>query len=61
MFKNKTYLPLGYVEEVIREHYNDLLQGHLGITKTLEIIGRTYTRPKIRKEVENYVRSCVLY
>ena len=47
--------------EVIKEYYNDLLQGHLGVTKTIEIIRRTYARPKIRKEVENYIKNCVLY
>ena len=49
------------MKEVIKEHYNDLLQGHLGIAKTLEIIRRTYARPKIREEVEDYIRNCVLY
>ena len=49
------------MEEVIKEYYNNLLQGHLGITKTLEIIERIYARPKIRKEVENYVKRCILY
>ena len=59
MFKNKTYLPQGYIKEVIKEYYNDLLQGYLGTAKTLEIIGRTYARLRIRKEVENYIRGCV--
>ena len=60
MFENKVYLPQGCVEGVIRDYHDDLLQGHLGIAKTLEIIERTYARPKIRKEVENYIKSCVL-
>ena len=60
-FKNKTYLPQEYIEEVIKEHYNDLLQGYLGITKILEIIGKTYARPKIREEVKNYIKKYVLY
>ena len=47
--------------EVIKEYYDNLLQGHLGITKTLEIIGRTYARPKIKEEVEGYIKKCVLY
>ena len=47
------------MKEVIREYYNDLLQGHLGITKTLEIIGKTYARPKIRKEIKDYIRNYV--
>ena len=46
-FKSKLYLPKGYVEIVIREYYNNLLQGHLEIIKTLEIIERIYTRPKL--------------
>ena len=60
-FRGKIYLPQECIKEVIKEYYNNLLQGYLGITKTLEIIGRTYTRPKIRTEVENYIRRYVLY
>ena len=60
MFEGKTYLPQGYAEEVIKEHYNDLLQGNPGIAKTLEAIGRTYARSKIRKEIEDYIKKCVL-
>ena len=60
MLKGKTYLPKAYIEEVIKEHYNNLLQGYPGITKTLRIIEKTYTRPKIKEEVENYIKKCVL-
>ena len=61
IFENRTYLPQGYIKEVIREYYNDLLQGHLGITKTLEIVKRTYARSRMRKEVENYIKEYVPY
>ena len=61
MFEGRTYLPQKYIEEVIKEHYNDLLQGYLGVTKTLEIIKRTYARLKMRSEVEKYIKGCVLY
>ena len=60
MFEGKTYLLQGYIKDVIREHYNDLLQGYLEVTKTLEIITRTYARSKIRTEVENYIKGYVL-
>ena len=60
MFRNKVYLLQGYVKEVVRDHYDDLLQGHLGITKTLEIIERIYARPKIREQVKGYIKNCVL-
>ena len=61
MFEGRTYLPQKYIKEVIKEHHDDLLQGHLGVIKTLEIIKRTYARPKMRNEVEKYIKGCVLY
>ena len=61
MFRGKIYLPLEYVKEVIKEHYNDPLQGHLGITKTLEIIGKIYARPKLRESVIGYIKKYMQY
>ena len=61
MFENKVYLPQRYMEEVIKDHHDNPLQGHLGITKTLEIIGRLYARPKLREYVAEYIKKYVQY
>ena len=60
VFKGKTYLPYKTIEKVIKEYYNDLLQGHLGVTKTTEIIEKAYARPKLREGVAEYIKKCVL-
>jgi hypothetical protein len=38
LYKQKLYLPPKVIEEVIRNHHNDPLLGHLGVSKTLELI-----------------------
>ena len=57
------YRGLSYIPEIIRSeviscHHNDPLAGHFGIDKTRELIGRKYSWPSLRKNVENYVRGC---
>ena len=51
-YQNRTYLPDIYVEEVIRDHYNNSIQGHPGVSKTIELLGRGYAAPKLRARVE---------
>ena len=44
--------------ELIRWHHDDSLEGHFGIDKTRELIGRKYYWPSLRKNVEAYVKGC---
>jgi len=52
-------LPKRYVKEVIRDHYNDPLLGHPGISKTVELLRREYTTPRLRAHVEKYIKECI--
>ena len=59
------YRGLLYVPEIIRSkvisrHHDDLLSGHFGIDKTRELVDRKYYWPSLRKDVENYIRGCVV-
>ena len=58
-YQDKTYLPDACIEGVIRDHHDDPLQGHPGVSKTIELLGRGYAAPKLRARVEQYVRECI--
>ena len=44
---------------VLKERHDHPLAGHPGQAKTLELIRRDYTWPKLRDDVDRYVKSCV--
>ena len=56
----KTYIPELYIHEVIRDHYDNPAQGHLGVTKTMELLERNYSAPKLRKYVEKYIKEYII-
>ena len=45
-------------EKVISRHHNRLLLRHPGQDKTIELILRKYTFPKIREAMEEYIQKC---
>ena len=45
-------------KKLLREHHDIPLGGHLGIHKTFERLRRRWTWPKLKRSVEEYVRSC---
>ncbi len=58
-YKGRTYLPEKCVKEVIRDYHDDPLQGHPGVSKTVELLQREYTTPRLRAHVEKYIRECI--
>ena len=58
-YQDRTYLPDACVEEVIRDHHDDPIQGHPGVSKTMELLGRGYAAPKLRARVEQYIKECI--
>ena len=59
VFRGRIYLPQGYITKVIREYHDNPLQGHLGVTKILEIIEKSYARPKLRESVVEYIKKYI--
>ena len=51
---NVTSLKLG----LLCQHHDSPAAGHFGITKTLELLSRSYYFPKMAQFVEEYVNSC---
>jgi hypothetical protein len=52
-------VPEDLEEEVISRYYDDLLHGHLGITRTMELIKRHYEFPNMRDKVSKFIKNCV--
>ena len=58
-YQDRTYVPDACVEEVIRDHHDDPIQGHPGVSKTMELLGRGYAAPKLRVRVEQYIKEYI--
>src|SRR5947207_13471172 len=43
---------------LLKDHHETPAAGHSGRAKTLELLARTYFWPKMRKEVDRFVRNC---
>ncbi len=44
--------------EIIAVFHDHITAGHPGIEKTKELVLREYWWPKMKKDIENYVRAC---
>src|SRR5450755_2090996 len=52
------YVPQSLRQEVFDQHHETKTAGHQKIDRTLELITRTYYFPKMRKFVEDRIRTC---
>ena len=52
------YVPEKLRTEVIAEHHNNPLRGHMGTDRTTELISRNYYFPNMRKKVLQYAQNC---
>jgi RNase H-like domain found in reverse transcriptase/Reverse transcriptase (RNA-dependent DNA polymerase)/Integrase zinc binding domain/Chromo (CHRromatin Organisation MOdifier) domain/Retroviral aspartyl protease len=57
---NQLYVPndLNIKTQLLNEAHDARISGHVGTSKTLELLSRTYYWPKMQEDVKNYVRSC---
>ena len=51
-YQGKTYIPGECVKEMIRDHHDDPMHGHPGVTRMMELIRRNYDAPRLRPKVE---------
>ena len=56
---NKILIPPGSTRGIIAAFHNTVLSGHSGVRKTLEEIQKHYTAPKLRQDVEQYIKKHV--
>jgi hypothetical protein len=57
---NRVAIPdnLGLKIDVLVEHHDSLMGGHMGIDKTIEKITRLFWWPNMHVDIENHVRTC---
>jgi hypothetical protein len=53
------YVPEELEQEVISSYYDNLLHGHLGIIRTMELIKRHYGFPNMKDKVSKFIKQCV--
>ena len=60
LFANKTFVPSNKALrlEILESLHDEPSAGHLGRTKTLDLVSRYYYWPGIRSSVEEYVATC---
>ena len=60
-FQGLIYIPTRYREGLYRTYHESKVHGHQGVDKTVERISRIYYFPKIRKYIEEHIKSCDIY
>jgi len=45
-------------EQIIRQHHDDPVHGHPGITRTMDQIQRNYQFPNMKEKVASYIKKC---
>jgi len=57
---NQLYIPASdeIKSTLIKEAHDSAVAGHMGITRTLELLSRSYYWPKMTKDVREYVSTC---
>jgi transposase InsO family protein len=60
LYQDRIYVPdfMPLKLKLIKDHHETPAAGHPGRAKTLELLARTYFWPKMRKEVDRFVRNC---
>ena len=57
-YVDQIILPSVFREGVLGEAHDNLLNGHLGIRKTLDRVSQNFFWPSMKKDVTRYVKTC---
>jgi RNase H-like domain found in reverse transcriptase/Reverse transcriptase (RNA-dependent DNA polymerase)/Integrase zinc binding domain/Chromo (CHRromatin Organisation MOdifier) domain/Integrase core domain len=59
-FKSRLYVPeeKSLQAELLKRHHDDILAGHFGVEKTLDLLQRKFYWPKMAKDVRKYIQTC---
>jgi hypothetical protein len=59
-YQGKVYVPNDAATraEILTINHDDLIAGHLGIAKTLELVRRKYFWPGLRRDVKKWIKTC---
>jgi transposase InsO family protein len=51
-------IPEELQEQIIRQHHDDPVHGHPGITRTMELIQRNYEFKNMKDKITSYIKKC---
>jgi hypothetical protein len=46
-----------FEETIIQQHYDDLVHGHPGVSRTMELIQRNYQFKNMKEKVTSYIKK----
>lgn len=58
-YRDRLYVPPAFRQFLLGHFHGNLLCGHWGILKTLDLISRTFSWPGLREDVSAFVARCV--
>ena len=47
------------IDEYIKEHHDESLQSHFGVTKTIQLLRQNCQFPNMKQRVETYIKKCL--
>ena len=56
--KERFHISDDKIDEIIRDHHDESLQGHSGVSKTLQLLRQTCQFLNMRQHVEIYIKKC---
>ena len=57
--KERLHISDDKIDEIIRDHHDESLQGHSGVSKTLQLLRQTCQFFNMRQHVEIYIKKCL--
>ena len=57
-YNNATYVPQALLPKLISNYHDNPKYGHPGVTRTLDLITREWSSPRMRTEIETYIKNC---
>jgi len=57
-YNNLIYIPDQLRLDILTRYHEKSAAGHLGVKRTLELISRNFSWPKMEDDVKNFVKSC---
>jgi len=57
-YNNATYVPEALLPKLISDYHDNPKYGHPGITRTMDLVTRHWSSPKMRTEIEKYIKEC---
>ena len=57
-YNGKTYVPQEILPQVVRGYHDNPKYGHPGTARMVELLSRNWSSPRMKTEIEKYIREC---